>query len=107
MGQPITRVEVLPPGGAIAVRDLAQQGLDEVWLGGQFTTIRRRGKFLVFTVESAADRFLVINPKLTGRLQLAAVGDRCYAKTDLVLTLAGGQELRYTRASVATSSILP
>ena len=93
-GQAIERVEILPPGGAIAVRDLTQRGLAEALAGASFASISRRGKFLVFTVTDAA-LHLVINPKLTGRLQLAATGDKRYVKTDLVLTFADGQELRY------------
>ena len=93
-GQPIACVEVLPPGGAIAVRDLAQRGLAEALTGASFARISRRGKFLVFPV-TGADLHLVINPKLTGRLQLAATGDKRYAKTDLVLPFADGHELRY------------
>jgi formamidopyrimidine-DNA glycosylase len=93
-GQMVERVEILPPGGAIAVRDLTQRGLVEALAGASFASISRRGKFLVFPVTGDA-LHLVINPKLTGRLQLAAVGDKRYAKTDLVLTFAGGQELRY------------
>jgi formamidopyrimidine-DNA glycosylase len=93
-GQTIERVEILPPGGGIAVRDLTQMGLAEALTGASFASISRRGKFLVFPVTGDA-LHLVINPKLTGRLQLAAVGDKRYAKTDLVLTFAGGQELRY------------
>ncbi len=93
-GQAIERVEILPPGGAIAVRDLTQRGLAEALAGASFASISRRGKFLVFTVTDAA-LHLVINPKRTGRLQLAAAGDKRYAKTDLAFTFAGGQELRY------------
>ena len=93
-GQTIERVEVLPPGGAIAVRDLTQRGLVEALAGASFASISRRGKFLVFPVTGAA-LHLVINPKLTGRLQLAVAGDKRYAKTDLTLTFVGGQELRY------------
>ena len=93
-GQTIEHVEILPPGGAIAVRDLTQLGLVEALAGASFASISRRGKFLVFPVTGAA-LHLVINPKLTGRLQLAVAGDKRYAKTDLVLTFAGGQELRY------------
>ena len=93
-GQTIARVEVLPPGGAIAVRDLTQRGLAAALTGASFAGISRRGKFLVFPV-TGADLHLVINPKLTGRLQLAATRDKRYVKTDLVLTFADGQELRY------------
>ncbi len=93
-GQLIERVEVLPPGGAIVVRDMTQRGLDAALSGAHFTAVSRRGKFLLFAIADSP-LWLAINPKLTGRLQLAAAGDRRYAKTSLVLGFAGGQELRY------------
>ena len=93
-GQIIERVEVLPPGGAIVVRDLTQLGLDAALRGARIAEVTRRGKFLRFAVVDNP-LWLVVNPKLTGRLQLAAAGDRRYAKTALVLVLADGQELRY------------
>lgn len=93
-GVAILRAEVLPPGGPIVVRDLAQRGIEAALAGASFAHIYRRGKFLVLPV---ADRalYLVINPKLTGRLQLAAAGAKRYARTALVFSFAGGQELRY------------
>ncbi|MCB0026159.1 MAG: hypothetical protein M9936_13790 [Caldilinea sp.] len=92
--QVIERVEVLPPGGAIVVRDYTRQGLAAALEGHRFEAIARRGQFLRFAV-AKSPLWLVINPKLTGRLQLATPGDKRYAKTALVLTLADGQELRY------------
>lgn len=93
-GQIIERVEVLPPGGAIVVRDYTRQGLAAALEGRSFAAIARRGQFLRFTVQGAP-LWLVLNPKLTGRLQLAAAGEKRYAKTALVFALASGQELRY------------
>ena len=93
-GQVIERVEVLPPGGAIVVRDYTRHGLAAALEGKSFAVIARRGQFLRIAV-AEAPLWLVINPKLTGRLQLAAPGERRYAKTALVFTLADGQELRY------------
>ncbi len=92
--QVIERVEVLPPGGAIVVRDYTRQGLAAALEGHRFEAIARRGQFLRFAV-AKSPLWLVINPKLTGRLQLATPGDKRYAKTALVFTLADGQELRY------------
>ena len=93
-GQVIEHVEVLPPGGAIVVRDYTRQGLAAALEGHSFEDIARRGQFLRFAV-AKTPLSLVINPKLTGRLQLATPGDKRYAKTALVFTLADGQELRY------------
>lgn len=95
LGQSITAVRVFPPGGPIVVRDLIQIGLERALLNAAFARVTRRGKFLVFAFQPPADFFLALNPKLTGRLQLAAPGDRRQAKTHLCLTLANSQELRY------------
>lgn len=95
IGQSITAVRIFPPGGPIVVRDLIQIGLERALLNAAFASVTRRGKFLIFAFQPPADFFLALNPKLTGRLQLAAPGDRRQAKTHLCLTLANGQELRY------------
>ena len=60
----------------------------------------RRGKFLIFSVTrpdapAGAPLYLVINPKLTGRLQLAARGEKRHARTHVVFLLSNGDELRY------------
>ena len=51
-------------------------------VGQRLTRVRRRGKFIVF--ELARDR-IAINAMLTGRLQLAAPGDKRPASTAVVL----------------------
>src|SRR5712692_1693666 len=56
--------------------------------------LARRGKFLKFTLKPT-DLFLVINPKLTGRLQLASPTDKRMPKTHVVFALTSGDELRY------------
>ncbi len=96
VGQSITAVHILP-GGALVVRDLAGLGLESALTGSMIESVTRRGKFLVFSVVPA-DRlplYLVLNPKLTGRLQLASLKEKRYAKTQVVFTLTGGDELRY------------
>ena len=92
-GATIENVQVLPPGGAIVVRDLTQTGFAQTLTGATITSITRRGKFLVFAFESPV--FLVINPKLTGRLQLAAPTEKRLAKTHVIFSLSTGKELRY------------
>jgi formamidopyrimidine-DNA glycosylase len=97
----IERVEVMPAGGAIVVRDLSQSGFAKTLTGETVTAVARRGKFLVFTLSSPSHMppdsplFLVLNPKLTGRLQLAAPKDKRHAKTHVVFSLSSGDELRY------------
>ena len=92
-GATIENVQVLPPGGAIVVRDLTQTGFAQTLTGATITSITRRGKFLVFAFESPV--FLVINPKLSGRLQLAAPTEKRFVKTHVVFALSSGNELRY------------
>ena len=96
VGCRINAVQVIPPGGPIVARDLANVGFEDGLLGVTIVDVTRRGKFLVFAFGAGtAPLFLAINPKLTGRLQLADPSDRRFAKTHLVLGLDGGQQLRY------------
>lgn len=93
--RPIARVEVIAPAGAIVLRDLAGRGVEAALTNDRFAGVQRRGKFLVFSLQATPDLLLVINPKLTGRLQLAATGAKRFAKTALALSFDAGQELRY------------
>lgn len=61
--------------------------------GGRVGGLRRRGKWLILDVDSA---HLVINPMLGGRFQWAAATEKVTAATVFRLSLAGGEELRYT-----------
>jgi formamidopyrimidine-DNA glycosylase len=102
LGQALTSAEVLPPGGPIIVRDLTGAGLGAALAGATFDAIARRGKFLVFTLSPPRSHaptpphlFLVINPKLSGRLQLCDPAAKKAGPVHVVLRLSGGQELRY------------
>ncbi len=95
VGQTITSVEVLPPGGPIVVRDLTSSGFGESLTDAAIAGVMRRGKFLVFTFAPDSLLFLALNPKLTGRLQLVAPSGKRHAKTHLVFTLSGSDQLRY------------
>ena len=66
--------------------------------GNSFGETQRRGKFLIFTLESG--HLLVINAMLTGRFQYLQPDDKRHARTCLVLGLANGWELRYVDARV-------
>jgi len=68
--------------------------LEGILRGNVFGQTTRRGKFLLFGLGSGYR--LVINPMLTGRFQYGAPGEKRRAKTCLVLTLANGEELRYS-----------
>lgn len=94
IGQHIVEVQPIPPGSAIVLRDLTQQGFANALTGQPINGVIRRGKFLVFDV-GRAGLHLVINPKLTGRLQLAQPNDKRMAKTHLIMRLSNGAELRY------------
>lgn len=95
-GHTIDGVQLIGGGAAIVVRDLTQRGFGETLIGATIAAVARRGKFLVFSINSV-DRswYLVLNPKLTGRLQLAQPNDKRMPKTHLVFSLSSGDELRY------------
>jgi formamidopyrimidine-DNA glycosylase len=96
IGKMISAVAVLPPGGPIVVRDLTHAGFSEALTGAQLVAVTRRGKFLVFSVRATGgDLLLALNPKLAGRLQLAAPADKRTAGTHVVFSLEGGSQLRY------------
>lgn len=95
VGQTIEAVRIAPAGGAIVIRDLTHAGFAEQLVGATFADVTRRGKFLVFRFASENPLFLVLNPKLTGRLQLAAPAEKKMLKTHIVFALSGGDELRY------------
>jgi len=96
VGQTIQSMEVLPPGGLIVVRDLTHAGFNKSLIGALIQTIERRGKFILFGLSSeSSPLFLVLNPKLTGRLQLAAPADKMRPKTLVIFEFMNGQQLRY------------
>ncbi len=92
-GQRIEAVEVLLP---LVVRNLAPGDFAPALLGGEFQSVRRRGKFLILDLVGG-DK-LVVNPVLAGRLQYCAPEQRRLRKTVLALGLSGGMELRYVDA---------
>jgi formamidopyrimidine-DNA glycosylase len=96
VGQAISDVQLIPPGGPIVARDLAGIGFEPSLTGAAVSAVRRRGKFLIFELlATSAPFYLAINPKLTGRLQLAGREDKRHAKTHMILTFTHGQQLRY------------
>lgn len=96
VGDKIIEVQILQPGGAIVLRDLTREGWAEALTGATIAAVDRRGKFLLFSIQGAnRPLYLVVNPKLTGRFQLAAPQEKRYARTHLILSLSSGHELRY------------
>ncbi len=98
VGQIIESVQAIGGGSAILVRALTQQRLEEAVTGASIAAIDRRGKFLIFTLDPAVQDsrlFLALNPKLTGRLQLAQPKEKRLPKTHLIFLLSSGDQLRY------------
>ena len=96
VGQTIQAVRIIPPGGAIVIRDLTRLGFVAALTGATFHHIARRGKFLIFSFEGAGSSiYLALNPKLNGRLQLAAATEKLRPKTQVVFDLANSTQLRY------------
>lgn len=96
LGKRIDQVTLLKASGII-IRNLARCDLVQVVVGSRIDSIDRRGKFLLFTLirDQNTPLFLVVNPKLTGRLQLAKPDDRLFANTHIRLLFQDGLELRY------------
>ncbi len=95
VGQTIAKVEVTPPGGLIVVRDLTHGGFASTLTGATIADVARRGKFLIFSFQAEPPLFLAVNPKLSGRLQLADAAEKNKAKTHVVFTFTDGRQLRY------------
>jgi formamidopyrimidine-DNA glycosylase len=98
VGQTVDTVEVIAPAGPIVVRDLTQLGFVPALARATIRSVARRGKFILLAIESPASPeplYLVINPKLTGRLQLVEAKAKRYVKTAFVLALSSGRQLRY------------
>jgi len=97
VGQTIQAVKIIPPGGPIVVRDLTNLGFAAALTGAAFQQVTRRGKFLIFLFQPAGSTvYLALNPKLSGRLQLApSAAEKLRPKTQVVFSLANGTQLRY------------
>ena len=103
LDQTLTEVKVLPPGGILVVRDLTHSGFESTLAGRSLQEIRRRGKFLLFSFDSLgvfetlgeSRLYLVINPKLSGRLQLTDPASKRLPRTFILFTFANGRQLRY------------
>ena len=98
VGCAIEGVQSIGGGSAIIMRDLTQQRLDPAVTGAQIEDVARRGKFLIFSLKPAyqdSRLFLALNPKLTGRMQLAQPKEKRLPKTHLIFSLSNGDQLRY------------
>ena len=88
-GTVVESTKVLRP---TVLRSLAGDLVSDI-PGRTFGPFHRRGKFLLG--ELSGDRYLVINPMLTGALQYCEPKVRVLKKTYFTLELSGGVELRY------------
>jgi formamidopyrimidine-DNA glycosylase len=95
IGRTIARVQLFQPMASLVVRDLTARGFVETLTGATLENVTRRGKFLLFALAHPVTAQLVINPKLTGRLQLAAPNAKHHKKTAVVFSLTDDSELRY------------
>lgn len=95
IGKTIQHVALFQPMAALVVRDLTARGFVETLTNAQFQNITRRGKFLLFTFAPPVTPTLALNPKLSGRLQLAAPDIKHYKKTAVTFSLSNETELRY------------
>lgn len=96
VGQTIDAVTLIQPGAAIVVRDLTASQFDVALMGTTIETVARRGKFVIFNLAKPYTALhLAINPKLTGRLQLAAPTEKKLPKTHVICALSNGLDLRY------------
>jgi formamidopyrimidine-DNA glycosylase len=94
-GRRILQVSLSGKGGPIVARDLIGGGFREGLQGTTIRAVQRRGKFLLFELDPRP-RYLVVNPKLTGRLQLSPPGGKRPGPVHVTLLLEGEpQELRY------------
>ena len=88
-GAVIQSARVLRP---TVLRPLAGNIAEEL-PGRSLNQFRREGKFLI--CELAGDRWLAVNPMLTGAVQYCEPKSRVFKRTSFVLELDNGMELRY------------
>jgi formamidopyrimidine-DNA glycosylase len=99
-GRLIRRVTLQPKGGPLVVRDLTGRGFAAGLQGQSPGRVDRCGKFLVFTLQPSG-LSLVVNPKLTGRLQLCSPGEKKAGPLHVTLHFdAPPTELRYVDSKV-------
>ncbi|WXG43798.1 MAG: DNA-formamidopyrimidine glycosylase family protein [Promethearchaeati archaeon SRVP18_Atabeyarchaeia-1] len=88
-------VEDLKVMGPIVVRSADPEKFGESLKARRFESIRRRGKYLLFSFDSGA--LIVISPMLSGRLHYRTMGDFDAKKRFfLSIILEDGAEIRYS-----------
>ena len=90
VGQKVTSAQVVKP---TVLRSLASEDFAGDISGRRFESVERRGKFLLLGL--SGDRHLAINPMLTGGLWYCSPSEWVLKRVCIILTLDGGQQLRY------------
>jgi formamidopyrimidine-DNA glycosylase len=94
-GRRIEAVTLAPKGAAVVVRDLTGDGFVASLTGALLGGVQRRGKFLLFDFPRAPF-LLAVNPKLSGRFQLCAPGEKKAGPLHVTFHFAEPREdLRY------------
>lgn len=89
-GLVVEQAQVLKP---LELRVLTPIDFVQDVAGRSFLGFNRRGKFLL--MELSAERMLLVNPMLTGAIQLCPPSTRLVKRTSFRLSLSNGKELRY------------
>ena len=87
------RIESVQPRIPIVIRFPTADSLAARLKGQTLSLVKRRGKFLLFTMQSGDT--LAVNPMLTGAFQYVSPDTRVHAKTCFTLKLGNAMELRY------------
>ena len=89
-GLVVEQAQVLRP---LELRVLTSTDFAQDVVGRPFLCFNRSGKFLL--MEISAERMLVVNPMLTGAIQLCLPSTHLAKRTSFLLSLSNGKELRY------------
>ena len=92
IGVAVNDLRVMAP---IVVRSADPQKFAESLRGRKFSDVKRRGKYLLFLLDSG--KVIVFSPMLSGRIYYRKVGDfDSKGKFFLSITLGSGMEIRYS-----------
>lgn len=95
VGRKIASVMVAPKGGPIIIRNLINLKFEEILTGKRVISASRRGKYILLNLDPERI-ILAINPKLTGRLQLAQPGAKKAGPVHITFHFSDpDEELRY------------
>jgi len=95
VGRKIASAEVAPKGGPIIIRNLINLKFEETLTGKRVISASRRGKYILLNLDPERI-ILAINPKLTGRLQLAQPGAKKAGPVHITFHFSDpDEELRY------------